>query len=217
MDDPGCDPLLLANTYGQFARVNALFTGWGRVFRRYVAPCLTPGATVLDVGCGAGDLARRIRRWSERAGTPTRVVAIDPDLRAIRFARDAGAAPGIEFRQASAEDLLADGERFDVVVSNHLLHHLDDGAFAPFLETTAALARRAVVHSDMSRHGLAYAAFSLTRPLFPRSLIVEDGLTSIRRAFTPGELRGRAPSGWEVRSMAPFRNVLLFGGSRAGS
>src|SRR5690606_10838243 len=133
MDDPDCDPTLLRNTYGQFALVNASISGWGRVFARHVAPLLEPGSTILDVGCGGGDLARRFRIWSERSGTPARVTAIDPDSRAIDFARSAAATHGVEYRHVSAEDLLRSGERFDVVVSNHVLHHLADEAVAPFL------------------------------------------------------------------------------------
>jgi len=208
MDDPACDAALLRNTYRQFARVNALFSAWHRVFDRHLAPRLTTGSTILDVGCGGGDLARRLAGWLAQAGTPVSVTAVDPDPRAIEFAR-AHPAPGVCFRQATAEDLLSAGERFDVVVSNHLLHHLSDAELEPFLDASAALASRVVVHNDMSRHAVAYAGFALTRPLFRRSYIVADGLTSIRRAFTPAELRLRVPDGWEVQSMTPFRNVVI--------
>lgn len=209
MDDPACDPLLLRNTYRQFARVNPLVSGWRRVFEQHVVPRLHTTSTILDVGCGGGDLARSLRVWSERAGNAVSVTAIDPDPRAIEFARSEPAPSGVAFRHASAEELLGAGERFDVVVSNHLLHHLGDAELLPFLLTTAALARHAVLHNDMSRHPVAFAVFSLTRPFFPKSFIVEDGLLSIRRAFTADELRRRLPSGWRVVTLAPFRNLLL--------
>lgn len=209
MDDPDCDPQLLRNTYRQFARVNALLSGWGRVFARRVAPCLSPGSSILDVGCGGGDLALRFRAWSERAGTPAHVTGIDPDPRAVAFARSRPATAGVAFRQATVGELLDRSERFDVVVSNHVLHHLADDELVPFLQATAALARRAVVHCDGTRHPLAYAAFALTGPLFPQSFIVEDGLRSIRRAFTTEELRGLVPQAWEVRNLMPFRQLVF--------
>lgn len=218
MDDPHCDPVLLRNTYRQFARVNSLVTAWRRTFEQLLEPRLRSGGTILDVGCGAGDLARSLATWSREAGNRVRVTAIDPDPRAIRYATSSEAAsvfatsesaPSVDFRQAAAERLAAEGERFDVVVSNHLLHHLSDDQLLPFLETTASLAKSLVVHSDMRRHPVAYAAFSLTKPLFPRSFIVEDGLTSIRRAFTPDELRRVAPPGWEVQRLFLFRNLLV--------
>lgn len=218
MDDPRCDPVLLRNTYRQFARVNSLVTGWRRTFDELLVPHLRAGGTILDVGCGAGDIARQLAVWSRETGAPVRVTAIDPDPRAIRYATSSEAASvfstsesaaSVDFRQATAQRLAAEGERFDVVVSNHLLHHLTDAELLPFLETTASLASSLVVHSDMQRHPAAYAAFSLTKPLFPRSYIVEDGLTSIRRAFTPAELRGLVPPGWDVRTKFPFRNLVV--------
>src|SRR5690606_3884441 len=217
MDEEDCDPALLRNTYRQFARVNALLTGWRRLFDVLIAPRLRPGATILDVGCGAGDMAQRLWRWSRQAGVAVSVTAIDKDPRAIDFALADMTArrgrrsqePRLEFRVATAEELAGSGERFDVVVSNHLLHHLSDAEFPDFLATTAAVSRTLVIHNDMRRHRAAYAAFYMTRPLFPRSLIVTDGLKSIRRAFTPAELRLRLPDDWELLSLAPFRNVAV--------
>lgn len=96
--------------------------------------------------------------------------------------------------------------RFDLVVSNHLLHHLSEEELRGVLEDSRALARRACVHSDIRRGRLAYALFSLaTWPLFPRTFIREDGLTSIRRSYLPSELRGRLPSPWRVETQRPFR------------
>lgn len=209
MDDPDCDPLQLRNTYRSLVRVNALVTGWRRVFGRHIAPRLPSTATLLDVGCGGGDVALRLHRWSARAGWELSITAIDPDPRAIAFATAETAHPGVAFRRANAEELLAAGERFDLVVSNHVLHHLSNEELMPFLDTTAALARGAVVHNDLSRHPLAFAAFSLTRPFFTGSFITEDGLRSIRRAYTAAELRRLAPAGWRVETLAPFRNLLV--------
>jgi 2-polyprenyl-3-methyl-5-hydroxy-6-metoxy-1,4-benzoquinol methylase len=212
MDEPDCDRLLLRNTYAQFALVNRMVTGWDRLFRRYLAPRLAPGSSVLDVGCGGGDLARRLVAWSGSRGVPLTVTAIDPDPRALAFAREqtaAGPGAAIEYLLADAEELAAAGRRFDCVISNHLLHHLPAGELPRFLEVSGELSRSLALHNDLRRHGAAWLAFSLTRPLFRRSYIVEDGLRSIRRAFTPAELRVLCPDGWRVESLAPFRTLAI--------
>jgi hypothetical protein len=46
-----------------------------------------------------------------------------------------------------------------------------------------------------------------TLPL-PASFIREDGLTSIRRSYTPAELTAAAPAGWRVEPGAPFHQIL---------
>lgn len=65
-------------------------------------------ARVLEVGCGAGDLARTM----DRAGYE--VVAIDP------------AAPDGEIFRRIKLDELDPGERFDAVVAAFSLHHVTD-------------------------------------------------------------------------------------------
>ena len=210
MDEPDCDPVRLRNTYAQFARVNRWLSGWRKVFERLLEPRLTPGASLLDIGCGGGDLARSLRRWSMAAGSPLEITAVDPDPRALAFAAQRTAPGEISYLQLTAEELLERGGRFDFVVSNHLIHHLEESRLHAFLEASERLGRRLVVHNDLRRHPAALLAFALTGPLFPRSYIVEDGLRSIRRSYTPVELRSLLPSGWRHETLAPFRNLLVF-------
>jgi 2-polyprenyl-3-methyl-5-hydroxy-6-metoxy-1,4-benzoquinol methylase len=210
MDDPACDGERLRATYAQFAVVNRWLAGWRGVFERWLEPRAHPGATLLDVGCGGGDVARNLAAWSAAAGVPLAVTAVDPDARALAFARQQGVGVPVRYRQAAVEDLLANGERYDFVVSNHVLHHLDEAEVPAFLVATARLARVAALHNDLRRNALAWAAFAPLRPLFRGSFIVPDGLRSIRRAYRPDELRALAPEGWQVERMPPFRALLAY-------
>ena len=208
MDAPDCDPLRLDRTYAAFRAVNAAVAGWRATYAQQLRPRLRPDGptTLLDVGCGGGDLSRALARWAHRDGADLRVTGIDPDPRAIAWARSRPPVAGVRFRRAATGDLVEEGQRFDLVVSNHLLHHLSEEELRGVLEDSRALARRACVHSDIRRGRLAYALFSLaTWPLFPRTFIREDGLTSIRRSYLPSELRGRLPSPWRVETQRPFR------------
>lgn len=209
IEDPACDGKRLSATYAQFAAVNRLLAGWRRLFERFVLPYAGPGATLLDVGCGGGDIARNLAVWSSAAGAPLRITAIDLDARAVAFARSRPAPPILRFRQASLPELLADGERFDFVISNHLLHHLDEDELRAFLHASAAAARVRSIHNDVRRSDLAFAAFVPLRMAFPASFLVPDGLRSIRRAYRPVELTRLAPEGWQVRRLEPFRCLLL--------
>lgn len=218
MDDPGCDPDVLARTYARFDLVNAVVSGRRAIYRRYVRPRLRAGEAVrmLDIGTGGADLPRRMLRWAARDGGRLEAVAIDPEPRAIAYARTQPPVPGLELRQAATGDLVADGERFDVVVSNHVLHHLTPRELGAILaDSEALLAPGGVaVHADIARSALAYAGFALgTLPLEPTllrgTLIRGDGLISIRRSHTPAELAAAAPAGWSVRRGVPSRLELV--------
>lgn len=87
---------------------------------------------------------------------------------------------------------MAAGERFDVVVSNHVLHHLGDTERDAFLRDSAALAVSRSVHSDIRRSAAAYRLYAVGSVLVTAGTFIrEDGLRSIRRSFTVPEARRR--------------------------
>ena len=214
MDREDCDPVRLENTYAQFALVNRALSGWHGIYRRRLRPLLSghTATTLLDVGCGGGDVAVQLARWAARENLLLDITAVDPDPRAAAFAAarsGRGEAPGVTFRRRSAAELLGAGERYDVVISNHVLHHLSTTELPVFLQESAALAARLVLHNDLRRSAAAYGLFSAVALPFRGSYIRADGLTSIRRSYTVAELKAAAPPGWTVRRGAPFRNLLV--------
>ncbi|MBJ2122221.1 methyltransferase domain-containing protein [Arthrobacter sp. MSA 4-2] len=220
MDKPDCDPLTLERTYSQFGLVNAVVAGWRHTYRTLVRPQLSPNRenTLLDIGSGGGDVPRALARWARRDGLALTITAIDPDGRAHAYATSRPGVPGLSFRRALSSELVAEGRRFTVVTSNHVLHHLDPGALAGLLDDSGRLAERLAVHSDIARSRIGYGLFSVGTLPLRGSYIRRDGLTSIRRSYTPAELRevlaaDRRP-GWSVESAVPFRNHLVF---RAGT
>lgn len=212
MDDPTCDPERLANTYRQFAMVNRLVGGWDAAYRRHLRPLTRPGEPLrlLDLGCGGGDLLVWLADRFRRDGAEVEALGADPDERAIRFARERPAPPGVRFVRADAARLVVAGERFDVVVSNHLLHHLGDAEVTTLCRELERLGPRLVLHNDIRRSDVALALFPLSSLAFRRSFVTGDGLRSIRRSFTAAELRRLAPPGWRVERAAPWRLRLLY-------
>ncbi len=215
MEAPDCNAVKLCNTYAQFRAVNTLVSDGRALYRRFLrGPVLRPSGrsatTVLDIGFGGGDIPARWARWAERDGLEIAITAVDTDPRALDFVRQGRFPSTVTFRRASVEQLLGNGERFDVVVSNHLLHHLAEPEIETLCDATRRLARRRVIHSDIVRSDLAWLAFAaLTTPFFHRSYIVADGLTSIRRSFTHRELRRLAPRGWRAERVFPYHQWLI--------
>lgn len=219
MDDPHCDPARLRRTLRGFGAVNRAVASWARVYRTHVRPAFAAASAqaprgaplrILDIGCGGGDVLRRIVMMAARDGYAVQGVGIDPDPRAIAVASSTPPIPGVVYRECFSADLVAAQEQFDVVLSNHLLHHLTQTELAGLLADSEALATRLAVHSDISRGRLAYAAFAVGAvPVSVGTLLRVDGLRSIRRSYTPGELADVLPSSWTSERVGRFRLLAV--------
>ena len=211
MDRPGCDPVRLERTYAQFGLVNRAVSGWRGIYLSQLRPRLRDGAatTLLDIGCGGGDVPVLLSRWAARDGLRLEITAIDPDARASRFAAKRNSATDVVFRRATSSELAREGRSYDFVVSNHVLHHLAAAELPAFLAESAALCHGRIIHNDLRRSPVAYALFFAASWPFTGSYIRQDGLTSIRRSYTAAELRTAAPPGWIVARSSPYRNLLI--------
>jgi 2-polyprenyl-3-methyl-5-hydroxy-6-metoxy-1,4-benzoquinol methylase len=213
MDNPSCNRELLLNTYKQFSKINRLLSGWERIYKSRIKPVIkkTSGQpSLLDIGCGGGDIIRYLNTLCRRDGLNVQFTGIDPDKRAFEFLSGLEHQENIRFMKQSSKTLVQEQQRFDIVISNHLMHHLPDLQLAGLCDDAARLARTMVIFSDIERHPIGYAAFRTIAPLlFKNSFIVEDGLTSIRRSFKKQELQTILPDGWKVERQFPFRLLAI--------
>ncbi|TQJ30235.1 methyltransferase domain-containing protein [Microbacterium sp. SLBN-146] len=212
MDDPACDPRRLAATYARFGVVNRLVSAWGRVYRQLLRPELQRlgrPARVLDLGSGGGDVVRRLATLARADGLQVTWTGADPDPRALDAAQRTS-TPGVAFVQATSSELRHAGERFDAVLSNHVLHHLDDDELQVFAADSLAVSTGPVLHGDIARSAGAYGLYAVgITPLAPGTFLRTDGLRSIRRSYTPAELQPVLGSDWRVESPAAFRLLAV--------
>ena len=86
---------------------------------------LAPGMRVVDLGCGAGDVAMLA---AEIVGTTGTVVAIDCNAAAIATARERARAAGhanIEFVEGNASEMIGSGN-CDLAIGRYVLVHQSD-------------------------------------------------------------------------------------------
>lgn len=88
---------------------------YNRLLRRYYRFFIPPGARVLEVGCGVGDLLASVQ--------PVHGVGIDFSASSIALARERH--PTLHFHEASAE-APALQERFDYIIVSDLVNDLED-------------------------------------------------------------------------------------------
>jgi SAM-dependent methyltransferase len=169
---------------------------------------------ILDVGCGGADVPRALVGWARRHGVRVRVTAVDENAVVVGRARLACRPwPEIHVVRADATRLPFSEGSFDYVISSMLLHYFGLAEAAALLAAWRRLATRAVVVADVQRHWLPCLAIDLLGRVSASPLFREAHGRTVRRGFTPGELRHLAgQAGFartRVRRHAPFRLSLV--------
>lgn len=215
LDHPDADGATVARSLSGIARANLWFGGWWAVRRglELVTRRLSESAaalTLLDIGCGDGNLAARAVRWGRRRGLTIIPIGLERHPVAARLTRNrsipslVGCAGGLPVREKSV----------DIVLASQLIHHLSETAIVAFCQAADRVARRGVVIADLRRSPWALAAFQVGARLIALDTVTRvDGLTSIRRGFTRAELARQLAAGGvraHIEQTPGFRLVAVW-------
>lgn len=190
-------------------RMNPARIGWieARLRDRFGAARVN----VLDVGCGAGLAAEALAR---RGHTVLGIDAAGAALEAARAHAD-GQDLRLDYRDATAEELAAEGARFDAVVALEVIEHVADPA--AFVRALARLLAPGgvLVLSTLNRTARSLLTAKIGAEYVMRML--PAGTHDWRRFVTPAEmgahLRG---AGLRVTDIAGLLPDPLRGGWRTG-
>jgi len=141
------------------------------------------GLRLLDLGCGAGLLSEPLARMGAT------VVGADASAEALAVAREHASEQGlaIDYREATAEALLAAGESFDAVLALEVIEHVADPA--AFLAAAGALVRPGgqLLLSTINRTAKAFLMAIVGAEWVLR--LLPRGTHDWRRFLTPAELK----------------------------
>ncbi|MEQ9278383.1 MAG: methyltransferase domain-containing protein [Balneola sp.] len=214
MDDPNCDSEKLKNTYRQFQTINKLLSRWDLIYKKEIKPILEQQdgeASLLDIGFGGGDISLQISELAAKDGFHLNITSIDSDPRSLEYIKTLEIPSNIHFRHALSTDLVNEQASYDFVISNHLLHHLDQPSFETICTEAKLLATKKVIFNDIERSDLGYIFFTaLSKLFFRNSFISYDGRISIKRSYTFDELSKIAPDNWKIRRIIPYRLILIY-------
>lgn len=169
---------------------------------------------VLDVGAGSGEAAARLRLTLARAGLDADVAALDLQWRHLAVGRFMDRPEGAPSVAADAFRMPFRDQAFDFAVSTLFLHHFSPEENRQLLAEVGRVARHGFAMLDLRRHRIPELFVALAgRAIFRAAISVEDGVASVRQAYTPSEAlavaRAVDPNS-TARRVFPFR-ILLSG------
>lgn len=152
--------------------------------------------TVVDIGCGPGDVDVRLARAVPRI----QITAIDGSAPMLALARDAVRAAGLQKRVTLVEGYIPGvalpDRSYDAVLSKDLLHHLPDPSV--LWEEVARLGRpgAAIYVMDLVRPPTTADAHRIVDTVAANEdpILRDDFYNSLCAAFTPDELRVQVTS-----------------------
>jgi len=219
MDDPQLDRRLHRQALNGLSRVNWITRTHRLLWHPIESYCrknYLNSASVLDLGCGSGDLLVWLKTKAYSKGIDLKITGCDLSQVALEAARDRA-----EQEKLDAEFLqmdVLDGEFTavqDVVICSLFLHHLQDGDVVRLLQRMMRTARHLVVAQDLLRCRWGYLMCWMGTRLITRSPIVRvDGPLSVANAFTLAEIQQLAEqaglTGCQINRHWPERFVLTW-------
>ncbi|MHA7865337.1 methyltransferase domain-containing protein [Flagellimonas marinaquae] len=145
--------------------------------------------TIVDLGCGHGDILRLIADFGRKHNYSFELIGIDANQDAIEYADELSVAyEELSFRSVDVFSEEFRAMEYDIVLSTLFLHHLNEDEIHALLNTVTTKAKLGVVINDLHRSSMAYGLFKLLGLVISNHMIVQDGLTSILRAFKRKEI-----------------------------
>lgn len=194
MDDLSIHGTELRDTLDEIAAINRLLGG-NDITLKGVRQLLakvpkSEEITIVDLGCGNGDMLRMLSDFASKNGWDFKLIGIDANKNAINYAHELSALyPNITYL---AQDIFStdfQNLRYDIAISTLTLHHFKDDQLLQLLGNLKKRATIGIVINDLHRNALAYRLFQIVGFVFRLGKMPKnDGLVSILRGFKKQEL-----------------------------
>tara|TARA_B110000240_G_scaffold72517_1_gene82464 strand:- start:137 stop:850 length:714 start_codon:yes stop_codon:yes gene_type:complete len=146
--------------------------------------------TILDVGCGNGDMLRKLAKYGHKKNLIFQLIGIDANNFTINHAKQLSENySNISF---FCHDIFEESFRelkYDIVLCTLTLHHFKENQIINLLNVFYTNSKIGIVINDLHRNAIAYRLFQVICFVFNlNKMSRDDGLISILRGFTKKEL-----------------------------
>ena len=194
MDDFALEGEILRDALDKIARINQLLGG-NQLTLLGIDQLLknspkTNEITIVDVGCGNGDMLRSLANYALKKNLKFNLIGIDANNFTIQHAQKLSENySNISYR---CEDIFEPDFKqlkYDIVLCTLTLHHFKDEDIEILMKIFYQNSSLGIVINDLHRSSVAYRLFQALCFVFRlNAMSREDGLTSILRGFKKEEL-----------------------------
>lgn len=190
MDDPQVDARVLRQTYQELKSINICTLGYWPTMSAveyFLSRCARDRVTkILDIGCGDGEILRRIDHYGRKNNFSLELTGIDLKSQAIAAAVTRTASK-INFIHgdifAQSED-----ETYDLIINSLTMHHMTNQEIVKLIQWMTRHARIGWSISDLDRRAVAYYFIKYFARLGRfNHVICHDAPLSVARSFRRGD------------------------------
>ena len=194
MDDFTLEGEVLREALDKIAKINQFLGGNSLTLNGVKELILTvPKSrliTIVDVGCGNGDMLRVLSNYGKENNYSFNLIGIDANAFTVNHAKKLSESySNITFQCEDIFEYDFSQSKCDIILCTLTLHHFKNEEIESLLITFYDNSKLGIVINDLHRSWLAYRLFQIICFLFQlNSMSREDGLTSILRGFKKVEL-----------------------------
>lgn len=195
MDDLNCSGEVVDQTLRELEVINT-WLGGNQVTINGIAKLFdhissSKEISIIDVGCGGGDMLRLIDRWAKKKNKKVNLIGIDANPNIIAFAKqNLKDLPHIELKAIDIFSSEFQSLKCDIVIGTLFFHHFSQHQLSSFFNELKKQVGVGIVINDIHRHTLAYYSIKMLTRFFSKSAMVKfDAPLSVLRAFTKRELK----------------------------
>ena len=194
MDDFAMEGEVLREALDKIANINQLLGG-NRLTLQGVRDLIakTPKATeitIVDVGCGNGDMLRTLAEYGLKNNLNFRLIGIDANNFTISHAQKLSEDySNISYKCEDVFEKAFAEIKYDIVLCTLTLHHFKEDEILRLMKVFNANSSIGIVINDLHRSAIAYRLFQVLCFVFGlNEMSKKDGLVSILRGFKREEL-----------------------------
>jgi 2-polyprenyl-3-methyl-5-hydroxy-6-metoxy-1,4-benzoquinol methylase len=172
--------------------VNRLTLGYRPVLVWLKKMLLTipPGhaVTILDIGCGRGEMLRQISKWAREQNVNVALTGIDINPWSKQSAVKATPEHALIHYETSDIFEMNTAQKYDFIISTHFTHHLKEDELLRFLRWMEDHCLQGWFINDLHRHWMPYLFIKSILSVVPiNKMARNDGPVSVKRAFTAAD------------------------------